>query len=125
MQVKYEEYNDMVHELSEGGFSAKQSETLVSLLARLFSQQSAFFERIRKEDKAEREQIRKEDKAERDRIRKEDRAERDLARKEDKDERTRLEALIMRTHRWVIMTLTTLLLSVLGAMIVYAFRFMD
>ena len=103
MQAKYEDYKDMVHELSEGGFSAKQSETLVSLLARLFSQQNEFFERIRKEDKAERERIRK----------------------EDKDDRTRLEALIMSTHRWVIMTLTTLLLSVLGAMIVYALRFVD
>ena len=114
MQAKYEDYKDMVHELSEGGFSAKQSETLVSLLARLFSQQYEFFERIRKEDKAER-----------DRIREEDKLERAQFRREDKDDRTRLEALIMRTHRWVIMTLTTLVLSVLGAMIAYALRLMD
>ena len=71
--------------------------------------------------------IRREDKEDRERIRKEDIADRERIRKEDKTDRTKLEASVSKveasvsrlTH-WMITTLTTLLLSTLGALVVYA-----
>lgn len=132
MQPNFEEYKDMVHELSEGGFSADQSEALVILLARLFAQQNEFYERIRDEDKADRERIRKEDVADRERIRQEDKQWREDFQEEYRERQTKLEASMTKfedsmariTH-WVITTLTTLLLSTLGALIIYALSVME
>ena len=104
VQPKFEEYAQMVGDLSQGGFTANESEALVTLVARLFFRQHEYVERIREEDREDRERIRREDKEDRARL------------------ETKIEAMFSQTQRWVITTLTTLLLSVVGAIIIYALR---
>ncbi|MCY4278145.1 MAG: hypothetical protein OXE81_09975 [Gammaproteobacteria bacterium] len=108
---------------------------------RMQEKNAAYFERIRKEDKADRERLREEDKADRERLREEDKADRERLREEDKSDRerlreedksdrerirdqdqqqwARLEAKVDAIQRQSVVTLSTLVLTIIGASIAY------
>ena len=103
-------------------------------------------QRIREEDRKDRERMREEDRKDRERIREEDRktreeserrifAELDRIRRQDKEDRAQerreiredlvqMDARWVRSNRWVITTLTTLVLSVLGSALLIGLRFL-
>ncbi len=79
----------------------------------------AYFERIRKEDEAERQRIREEDKMDRERIREEDKVDRERIRDQDQRQWARLEAKVDAIQRQSIITLSTLVLTIIGASVAY------
>ena len=144
MQPSLKEYAEMSEDLKKGGFTDVQSEALVQLISKVFSTIENFFERVRREDKEDRarieqenreyrERIQRENKEELERIRREDKEDRERIRREDREERslfqTRLEAKIDAYHhqtlRFFITILSTLVLSIVGAMIVYVLQSID
>ena len=133
MQPSLKEYAEMSEDLKKGGFTDVQSEALVRLISEVFSKIENFFERVRREDKEDRARIQRENKEELERIRREDKEDRERIRREDREERslfqTRLEAKIDAYHhqtlRFFITILSTLVLSIVGAMIVYVLQSID
>jgi len=134
MQPSYREYAEMEEYLAHNGFTEQQSETLVQVIAALLSRIEAYFERIREEDREDRKRIRREDKAYFERIRKEDKADRERLREEDKADRerirdqdqqqwARLEAKVDAIQRQSVVTLSTLVLTIIGASVAYIFSF--
>ena len=86
---------------------------------RMQEKNAAYFERIRKEDKADRERLREEDKADRERLREEDKADRERIRDQDQQQWARLEAKVDAIQRQSVVTLSTLVLTIIGASIAY------
>ena len=86
---------------------------------RMQEKNEAYFERIRKEDKADRERLREEDKADRERLREEDKADRERIRDQDQQQWARLEAKVDAIQRQSVVTLSTLVLTIIGASIAY------
>jgi len=143
MQPSYREYAEMEEHLAQNGFTEQQSETLVQLIAALLSRIEAYFERIREEDREDRkrirredkayfermqeknaayfERIRKEDKADRERLREEDKASRERIRDQDQQQWARLEAKVDAIQRQSVVTLSTLVLTIIGASVAYIF----
>ena len=141
MQPSYREYAEMAEYLAHNGFTEQQSETLVQVIAGLFARIEAYFERIREEDRRDRERIRredkayfermqekneayferirKEDKADRERLREEDKADRERIRDQDQQQWARLEAKVDAIQRQSVVTLSTLVLTIIGASIAY------
>ncbi len=141
MQPSYREYTELAEYLAHNGFTEQQSETLVQVIADLFARIEAYFERIREEDRKDRERIRredkayfermqekneayferirKEDKADRERLREEDKADRERIRDQDQQQWARLEAKVDAIQRQSVVTLSTLVLTIIGASIAY------
>lgn len=138
LQPNFKEYTEMADDLARSGFTETQSESLARLISGVFTRIESYFERVRKEDKEYRERVRQEDWADRDRIRREDKEEHQRIRKELREEQlafesrmetrfdtfeARVEAKIDTYHhqsiRWSVATLTTIMLTIVGAAVVY------
>ena len=94
MKPAFDEYRDMVNGLAESGFTPEQAEGLVRLLDQVFTRQEAFHERISQQLAEE------------------------LAdfREEIADFRKEIREEVREIRRWNMMTLTALVLLVLGSL---------
>ncbi len=123
MQPSYREYAEMEEYLAHNGFTEQQSETLVQVIAGLFARIEAYFERIREEDREDRKRIRREDKAYFERMQEKNAAYFERIREEDQQQWARLEAKVDAIQRQSVVTLSTLVLTIIGASVAYIFSF--
>ena len=142
MQMRSEEQNSMVGELTAHEFTEGQSQALVSMLERFFIRQGegveeqlsndkdvrqggeakliAELDRIRREDREDREAIEARVLAELDHIRREDKDDREQMRREWREDMERIDGKQERLNRWMTSMLTVLIIAaVVGAMFVF------